>query len=183
MKALFYSIFFAVAISVLFAGCTALGTSDDFELEDSFFENAEGLEIGVVSDGVVTIEQSQFGSYRFSEKSNEIINDSDSFESLWNDLHGNRNPLPELPKVDFSKFTVIVSMMGIQNSGGFSIEITKVAEVDNMIGIKIEEIEPGEGCFTTAALTSPFHIVKIPKRSGKEFQFATSRTAIDCETE
>lgn len=182
MKALIYSIF-AVAISVLFAGCSALGTSDNFELDDSFFENAEALEKSVVSNGVVTIKQSQNGSYRFSKKSNEIINDSESFETLWNDLHANQSPLPELPEVDFSKYTVTASMMGVQNSGGFSIEITKVAEVDNIIGIKIEEMEPGYGCFTTAALTSPFHIVKIPKQSGKDFHFTTNRTAIDCESE
>ncbi len=182
MKTLFNGIF-TLTLLILFAGCSVVETSDDPVLDDSFFESAEALEMSLVSDGLVTIEQSQSGSYRFAEKSNEVINDSESFEALWNDLHANQSSLPELPEVDFSVYTVIASMMGIQNSGGHSIEIQNVAEADNIIGVKIEERQPGSGCFTTGALTSPFHIVKISKQSRKEFLFTTNRTIFECELE
>jgi hypothetical protein len=169
-------------LSVLIAGCSSLGTDDELELDDSFFERAIEMQLSTVSNSLVTIEQSKMGNYKFSEKTNKVINDPGSFATLWDDLHANRTPLPELPEVDFTEYTVIASMMGIQNSNGHSIEISKVANADNVIGVKIEEREPGADCVTTAALTSPFHIVKIPKTSGADLRFTTVRITFDCNS-
>ncbi|MGF1669888.1 MAG: protease complex subunit PrcB family protein [Balneolaceae bacterium] len=169
-------------LTVLIAGCSSLGTDDELDLDNSFFERALEMTMSTVSNSLVSIEQSQTGSYKFSEKTNEVINDPGSFATLWDDLHANRIPLPELPEVDFTEYTVIASMMGIQNSGGHSIEILKVANADNVIGVKIEEREPGAGCVTTAVLTSPFHIVKIPKTSGSDIRFTTDRITFECNS-
>lgn len=173
----------ATLLATLMAGCSIVETDDEFKLDDSFFENATVMETSTVAESLVTIDQSQFASYKFSKKSNEVINDSKSFERLWKDIHANRTPLPELPEVDFTEYTVIAAMMGIQSSGGYTIEILEIAEADNVVGVKIKEHEPGSDCVTTAALTSPFHIVKIHKRVGSVFRFTTDRTVFQCDSE
>jgi len=173
---IFFAIFFVIS-----TGCSSVGTNDEIDLNESFFDNASKVQFSTVSDSLVTIEQSQSGNYKFEEKTNIIINDPETFENFWKDLHSNRSPLPELPEVDFSENTVIASMMGVQSSGGFTIEISEISEADDIIGVKIEETEPGPNCVTTAVLTSPFHIVKIPKAGDADIRFVTNRTAVDCE--
>lgn len=171
----------AILFVAFIAGCSVLGADDKGDLlDDSFFETATTLETSTVANSFVTIEQSQFASYKFSEKTNEIINDSQSFETLWEDIHANTTPLPELPEIDFTEYTVIASMMGVQNSGGYSIEISEIAASDDIIGVKIEEREPGSDCVTTGALTSPFHIVKVPKSPDGDVRFTTDRTVFEC---
>lgn len=183
MKTSLNNFLIVILFATLLASCSTFGTDDGFDLDDSFFENATVMETSTVAESLVTIEQSQFGSYKFSEKSNKVINDSESFKRLWKDIHANRTPLPELPEVDFTEYTVIAAMMGVQSSGGHTIEILEIAEADNVVGVKIEENVPGSDCVTTAALTSPFHIIKIQKRVGSDFRFTTDRTVFKCESD
>lgn len=173
----------AILFTTLIAGCSIFGTDAEFELDDSFFKNATAIKSSTVAHSWVNIEQSQHGSYKFSKKTKKVINDSQSFEILWEDIHANRSPLPETPEVDFDEYTVVAVMMGVQNSGGYSIEIIEIAEADNVVGVKIKEKEPGTDCVTTAALTSPFHIVKVPKRVDPDFRFTTDRRVFKCESE
>lgn len=182
-KPFLYTYLIPILFITLIASCSTFGTDDEFDLDDSFFEIATAMETSTVAESLVTIDQSQYASYKFSEKSNEVINDSESFERLWKDIHANRTPLPELPEVDFAESTVIAAMMGVQSSGGYTIEILEIAEADNVVGVKIEENEPGSDCVTTAALTSPFHIVKIQKRVSSDFRFTTDRTVFECESD
>lgn len=183
IKTNLYTFLAAILLANLIAGCSIVETNDEFSLDDSFFENATTMESSTVADGLVTIEQSQFASYKFSEKSNEVINDTDSFVRLWEDIHANKTPIPELPEINFDEYTVVASMMGVQNSGGYSIEILEIAKNDDIVGVKIKEKEPGSDCITTGALTSPFHIVKVPKSVASSFRFTTDHMVFECESD
>jgi len=163
-------------------GCESVNSSEQTGVDDSFFSRAEQVSFTTVTDSVITIEQSQFGSYAFQDKTNSVITNSNEFEQLWENLHAGRSPLPELPEVDFKEYTVLASMMGVQSNGGFGITIQKVGRSDGTLGVQIEEVEPGQGCFTISALTSPFHIVKVPHISNdQDVQFTTNRFTRDCE--
>ena len=174
---------FIILLGLLISGCSMLETKDEVSVDEPFFEEAKSMEVSTVSNSFVTIAQSERASYEFAEKSNKVINDVDSFETFWNQLYTNRDNPPQLPDVDFSKYSVVAAMMGIQDTGGHSIDVVKVAEANNIIGVKIEEMEPARNCVVTEALTSPFHIVKIEKNDATDFKFSTERTIYECDTE
>jgi hypothetical protein len=175
--------FFTLVITLLFlTACNTVDLDSDFDLDESFFENANTIETKTVALDAVTVVQSGSGSYRFSETEQMVINNHEEFEAIWEELYSTLSPTPELPEIDFDEYTVIAVMMGAQPTGGYSIQIEKVSEADGVIGVKISENEPGTSCSTIQVVTSPFHIVKIPNRDSGDFKFSTSRTTTDCSS-
>lgn len=175
-----FNIFFAAFFIVITAGCSSVGTNDNAELDDSFFESAADIQFSTVSQTFVTIDQSSTGNYKFEEKENLVINDQESFEVFWKELHSNQEPLPEMPDVDFGEITVIAAMMGVQSTGGFTIEISQISRAENVVGVKINEVEPGANCFLTQVLTAPYHVVKTPKIEAN-IEFVTNRKTKNCD--
>jgi len=176
----FLSTFFAVFIIVITAGCSSVGTNDNADLDESFFESAAEVQFSTVSQNFVTIDQSSTGNYKFEEKENLVINDQESFEVFWKELHANQNPLPEIPDIDFSEFTIIAALMGIKSTGGFAIEISQISRAENVAGVKITEVEPGSNRVVTQVITAPYHVVKTPKIDAN-IEFVTNRITKDCD--
>jgi hypothetical protein len=56
--------------------------------------------------------------------------------------------------------------MGSRPTGGFSVEIVSVAERDGGLSIGYRETAPGPGAVAAQVLTSPYHIVAVPKHTG-----------------
>lgn len=75
---------------------------------------------------------------------------------------------PTQPAVDFATEDVLVAAMGMKRTGGYDIEITRV---ELMTGgftaghafVDVVERTPAPGQPVTMALTSPIHVVKVPK--------------------
>lgn len=82
------------------------------------------------------------------------------FQKIW-DLHF---PGTDAPKVDFSQFDVYCVFMGMATSGGYSIAISNVANAGNGVLVAIDEQAPGMNCNVITVITSPYHIVKVPKQ-------------------
>jgi len=176
----FLNTFFAVFFIVITAGCSSVGTNDNADLDESFFESAAEVQFSTVSQNFVTIDQSSTGNYKFEEKENLVINDQESFEVFWKELNANQNPLPEIPDIDFSEFTVIAALMGIKSTGGFTIEISQISRAENVAGVKITEVEPGSNCVVTQVITAPYHVVKTPKIDAN-IEFVTKRITKECD--
>jgi hypothetical protein len=174
--------FLIVIFSMALYACTSNGLNDGLEQDNSLHDESQRIELINVSDSIITIDQSQMGSYAFSEKTYKVVQDEEYFQDLWKELNSNKHPLPELPEIDFSEYTILASMMGIQKSGGYTIEIVDVGKKDGEIGVKIEEREPGAGCITATVLTAPYHIVKILKQSDYDFKFTTRRNVFECNS-
>lgn len=72
------------------------------------------------------------------------------------------------PRVDFSSEDLLVAAMGMRSSGGYDITISRV---ELMTGgftgghafVDVVERTPAPGQMVTMALTSPIHVVKVPK--------------------
>ncbi|KAL0213519.1 hypothetical protein RCL1_007145 [Eukaryota sp. TZLM3-RCL] len=65
--------------------------------------------------------------------------------------------------LDLSNESYIAAFMGEQNSGGYSIQIVSVVIEDNKVSVDVKYATPPPDSFNIMAITSPFHIVKIPK--------------------
>jgi hypothetical protein len=166
---------FALLISI--ASCDLTDTGID---ENELSDDAIKLEFATVDSAIITLDQSAHGSYAFREKTQLVLESEGEFAAFWELLHHTMSPTPSLPDVDFSEFTVLAVMMGVQPTGGYSILVTDVISDNGKLHVKIDEKAPGSGCTNIQVLTSPYHIVKIPAVSGADFDFVTDRKSVDC---
>ncbi len=87
-------------------------------------------------------------------------------------LESTSNSRPQIPGVDFSKYSILAVFMGEKNNGGYSTEITRVLQNGKNVEVYVQETSPKPGDRNGQALTQPYHIVKIPKADGKvEFKY------------
>lgn len=105
--------------------------------------------------------RSDYGGVR--EKKEVVITDAETWQSVWQDLNSVREPMPELPQVDFSSQMILAVFMGEQRSGGYGINIDNIYKKDDDLFVKIVEKKPDPKGGVTLALTHPYHIVVIPK--------------------
>ena len=173
---------FLYALLLIFGLATACNSTtgvDDEPLEDiEFFEGAESMEFETVFR---TVDESPSGSYDFEESEEFVFNDAEEFSAFWSDIYASRTPTPEQPEINFDEKTVVAVVMGVQNTGGYSIEVQNVGVKESVTGIRILETEPGSGCMTTGALTMPFHIIEFSNDLPDEYEFFSQREQIDCE--
>ncbi len=129
-----------------------------------------------------TIEKGEYSTH--TKKENFVINDNKTYYDLWRKLYPSClnvttdrgistvcDGVSIIPKIDFSKETVIAVFMGEKNTGGYSIEITKIIDKTDKVIVYVNETTPKPGDLVTLALTQPYHIVKTKKILGPvEFQ-------------
>ena len=70
------------------------------------------------------------------------------------------------PTVDFAKEMVVAVFLGTKPTGGYRVEITGARREGQSLVIEYAERRPGPGTLVTQALTSPYHIVKLPRHDG-----------------
>jgi PrcB C-terminal len=82
--------------------------------------------------------------------------------ALWKS-HGAAQPMPD---VDFSTSMVAAVFLGSQPTGGISVEITGTRLDGDALVVEFVERRPGRGDVVSQVLTSPFHVVKLPRHDG-----------------
>lgn len=177
-----FQVTISAILTLFLMSCSLVNTGGE-EDPDQIPESAVTLSHQTVEMGTETIDQSQIGSYEFEEKTELVLENEAKFSAFWSKLHEQVSPTPDLPEVDFSEFIVVAAMMGIQPSGGYTIEIKRVATDGDTLWFDIEEREPGTGCGTAAVLTSPYHVIKVPRieAENKIHRYITERIAVNCE--
>ena len=63
--------------------------------------------------------------------------------------------------VDFNNGQVLLVDMGIQPSGGYSIELASIEEFDTYVNVNINFLQPADNCIVTLALTNPYTLSLI----------------------
>jgi hypothetical protein len=70
------------------------------------------------------------------------------------------------PKVDFGSEMVVGVFMGSRPTAGFGVELVGTREDGGALIVQYRETAPGAGQMTAQVLTSPYHLVSIPRRDG-----------------
>lgn len=91
-----------------------------------------------------------------------VVKSQDEWAALWK-RHAGEAQADDLPKVDWSKEMVLGAFMGTRNTGGYAIQITGAKEQDGKLVVQVEAKVPKPGGFVTQTITSPFHLVAVPK--------------------
>lgn len=141
------------------------------ELNLNMPEGGQELTITVVSDG---------GYSSMEEAKQMLITDEESFYSLWAEIHQNQMPAPKPPRVDFSTNMVVASFMGMQTSGGYSTSLSKAVFHNELVYFLVQETLPGPGCLTTSAITYPYVLAMVEKKSMSDHHFIIARDTTNC---
>lgn len=112
--------------------------------------------------GMLTIAQ---GTLSAVERPREaIVRTADEWAALWKEHAPEDRP----PAVDFGTRTVIAVFIGARPSAGFAVGIVGVTpQADGGIVVRYRVTAPGPGEMTAQILTSPFHIVSVPRLEGR----------------
>ena len=118
-------------------------------------------------------------SWRAGGAANLVIKDAGAWLALWAQhtdmpvaVGAVPPPRPALPAIDFARDMVIAVFMGQFGSGCYSIGVQSVVKFDARLQVSVLRTEPGPGAICTLAVTSPFHMVVLP-RSDRPVEFIT----------
>lgn len=92
---------------------------------------------------------------------NEVITDPISFERFWSGIYSGRDPIPDMPKIDFARDMVIAVSPGRMLTGGYDAEIVLVQDKGKKLDVTILLTRPSGAA--TETLTQPHHIIKLKK--------------------
>lgn len=91
----------------------------------------------------------------------------DEWDALWKQ-HGSGHARPS---VDFTKEVVAAVFLGSRPSAGFSVQIVGARQDGGALIVSYKETRPARDALTAQVITSPYHIVAIPKGTTTEVKF------------
>jgi hypothetical protein len=93
-----------------------------------------------------------------------VVRAADDWDTLWRQHAGADAPVPA---VDFDREMVVGVFLGARNTGGYAVEITGVEEAAGKVVVHYTETTPGRDMMLAQVITSPFHLVKVPRSDGE----------------
>ena len=123
-----------------------------------------------IPDGAVDIAWSDQGaahvahqySSGFTEPARLLIDNQSAWNAAWAQLNAGASQRP-LPAIDFSRYSVFIAAFGTRNTGGYDINVSRLANASHYLYVEITSTSPGATCGTTQALTQPVDIIRVAK--------------------
>ena len=119
-----------------------------------------------------TIEQENGAGSKYNtvEPGIMVISSKEDITSL---PSGSDEAIHKLQELDYENFFALIVFQGRKDSGGYDVQIERVAPVETTINVYAQFNEPKPNEVITLVATSPFHLVKIQKTGewGQEFLF------------
>jgi len=94
-----------------------------------------------------------------------VVRTAEEWQKLW---LGHSLPIAQTqpPAVDFSKEMVVAVFMGSRPTTGFAVDITGARVDGETLVVTYRETRPQPGMVQGQVVTSPCHMVAVPKRDG-----------------
>jgi len=93
-----------------------------------------------------------------------VVRDAAMLEEVWKKAQSAMAPVPKAPPLDFTKEMAILAAMGTRPTSGYSIEVVSVNEEGGKMVVWVAERSPGKEEIVTQVVTSPWHLVVLPRR-------------------
>lgn len=154
MKALPFSFFSLALIAIL---CSSSCDTTE-EVVDGNVEPPRHLEFKEINQSVLTGN----GEEPVGFEKGYVIQSEKEWEILRKKMNAVNHSQGEV-SIDFDESTVLVYFDQIRPNGGYTIEIVKVIESDDLITAMYKSTAPSG--MATDIMTQPFHVVKISKTS------------------
>lgn len=91
-----------------------------------------------------------------------VVQTAAEWTALWR-RHAGDAPVPP---VDFAKRSVVAVFLGTRSTAGYTVEITGTRQQGGALVVAWREGRPEPGHVTAQVITSPAHIVSVPKFAG-----------------
>jgi len=72
----------------------------------------------------------------------------------------------QLPTVDFAREIVLAVFLGQRPTAGYGVEIVRTINANGTLIVDYVETKPAPGAVAAQLITSPFHLVAVPKFDG-----------------
>jgi uncharacterized membrane protein len=117
-----------------------------------------------MSSGVETIAHGN--SSRIAQPRRVLARTAEEWRALWAAHAGPESDAPE-PSIDFDTRLVAGVFAGERPTSGFGVRITGTHREGSALVVSVEEQLPPEGAMTAQVITSPFHLVSLPRYDGQ----------------
>jgi hypothetical protein len=97
------------------------------------------------------------------EPMNVAVRSEAEWRGLWSRVWERQPSTPPLPQVDFERAMLLLAAMGQRRTGGYAIRIDDVADTGPEIVATVRRTSPGSKCGTSAAMTAPVDVVRVPR--------------------
>jgi protease stability complex PrcB-like protein len=84
------------------------------------------------------------------------------FATLWKSHAADR----KMPDVDFNSNMVVGIFLGSRPTAGFAVEIVSAQPEGGALIVKYKEARPSRDAISAQVITTPFHLVAVPKAEG-----------------
>jgi hypothetical protein len=89
-----------------------------------------------------------------------VVQTADAWRALWKQHSATPLP-PDIP--DFARETIVAVFLGVRPTAGYGVEITSLRQEGGAFVAEYVERKPSSNASTAQVLTSPFHIVRLPR--------------------
>jgi hypothetical protein len=127
------------------------------------FVALSGCGFAQAADAIVVRNLAKGAFSGITEPTQQVIHTLAAWEQVWTRHWVNRSPAAPVPEVNFDTEMVIVATMGRQRTGGYVIDIVRVAAEGGKLKVFIQRRSPPPGSMTIQVLTTPFHMVAVPR--------------------
>jgi len=97
----------------------------------------------------------------FDKPAYVLVNSQDQLTNLWYQANGTQLQVPAVPKLDFSRETVVAIFDGQKPTGGYGLDVRSVSVENGELYVDLVKTSPSAGAITTQALTSPWLILHV----------------------
>jgi len=103
----------------------------------------------------------QGGDSRIVTAREVVIRSAGEWQALWSE-----HSLQASPVVDFSDSIVVGVFLGSRPTAGYRVEFVTIKVEGNQAVVEYTERRPAQGGLVAQVLTSPFHLVRLPRSVG-----------------
>lgn len=175
-------IFIPISILIVFAACKSTKETTTEVINKTNTTETTKTNASPTFKEVIYSTLSEGNNGGFMGKQNVVITSQEKFEEVWNEAYSNYMKKPTVPVVNFENRMVLLTTMGEQNNGGFSIKVASITEHDNNVMVIVEETIPDNNCMTTSVITFPYEIIEMPYTL-KTIVFKNVEKIYTCEEE
>ena len=99
-----------------------------------------------------------------------VIKDKKALNEIYGLISKGRFPKLEIPLINFEQETVVALFLGEKTSGGYSISVEQIMNINDKVIVTYKIGFPKKGEMVTTVMTQPYCIIKMPKTL-KEVEF------------
>ncbi len=92
-----------------------------------------------------------------------VIRDEPEWRTLWAEHAGSD---AAIPRIDFARLMVAAVFAGDRPTPGYAVEVVDARPDGDGLGIVVAESRPAPGTLAAQIITTPFHIVALPRFEG-----------------